>query len=192
MEFELAKLNPLLVGAWEYTSRRWPDDVKPNLNPLQEIEKDAKARFPNDYLAFMQRYGSLQMRLDDPQFLSIQYRISNKIRKYTGSVQVIAPSTVVLEQYMQLSRPHIHYPDVGAQIPLKMVPIGLTAAGGEYFLMDLSGKNYGTIWHKDPGSTGTWGSENNTTLGYAGASFTVFLANLKIEEEIQKIEAQGG
>mgnify|MGYP003577739040 CR=1 FL=1 len=192
MEFDLDKLNPLLVGAWEYTTRRWPDDVKPNLKPLQEIEKDTKASFPNDYLDFMQRYGSLQMRLDDPQFLFIQYKIGNNIRKDTGSVQVIAPSKVVLEQYMLLSRPHIHYPDIGAQIPPKMVPIGLTAAGGEYFLMDLSEKNYGTIWHKDPGSTGTWGSENNTILGYAGASFTAFLANLKTEEEIQKIEAQGG
>ena len=87
---------------------------------------------------------------------------------------------------MTLSRPHMHYADVGPRIPPKTVPIGVSYSGEEAYLLDLSEEKYGRIWYKGEGTRATWGTEGNTILGFAAPSFTAFVAGLMTQDEAER------
>ncbi len=87
---------------------------------------------------------------------------------------------------MTLSRPHMHYADVGPRIPPKTVPIGVSYSGEEAYLLDLSEEKYGRIWYKGEGTQCHRGTEGNTILGFAAPSFTAFVAGLMTQDEAER------
>ena len=184
MEFDLATVNPKLVDVWNFTRENYPKKVVSDLDSLKKIEQDCDAELPADYLAFMGKYGGLQMQFDDPRRLFVDYAAAGHLTKEACHLAAIMSSKSVLEWYLRLSRPDEHYENIGARIPRKTVPIGVTEAGGEYYLIDLSEKNHGVIWRMAPENHGTWGSEGNTVLGLAAGSFTKLLAKLVTEDEL--------
>lgn len=189
MGFDLANVNPRLVDAWNFTKEHYPIKVTPDVEPLRTVESDCGAKFPADYIAFMHEFGGIQMRFDDPNRLFVEYSIAGKSTKQACDLGGISASKWVLEWYMRLSRPDENYDDVGARIPPKTAPIGITDAGGEYYLIDLSDENHGIIWRMGPENHGTWGSEGNAILGFAAGSFTKLLAKLVTDEEMAEGKA---
>lgn len=192
MTFDLNVVNSRLVEVWERTRTRRPEYVRINTTPLEEIEKDCGNKFPEDYWNFMNQYGSISLDLGDINTCIVQYSIGGSIRKDWQWIYGIADSDFALEYYMKLSRPHIHYADLGPMIPPKTVPIGYTADGDEFYLMDLSNEKFGRIWHKGEGTRATWGTEGNTILGFVAPSFTEFVAGLMTQDEAERKLAQEG
>ncbi|MBB4133306.1 SMI1/KNR4 family protein [Xanthomonas sp. 3075] len=184
MDIDLATVHPGLVDAWNFTRENYPKKVACDLEPLKKIEKDCDAAFPADYLAFMGKYGGLQMRFDDPRRLLVEYSIAGNLTREACHLASIMSSKAVLEWYLRLSRPDEHYENIGARIPAKTVPIGVTEAGGEYYLIDLSDRSHGTIWRMAPENHGTWCSEGNAFLGLAAGSFTKLLTKLVTEDDL--------
>lgn len=184
MVFDLNTVNPRLTEIWERTRTRWPDDVQPDTRPLEEIEKDCGAHFPSDYWDFMKLYGSISLNLGEVKACIIQYSVGESIKKDWQWILSISPSSSVHENYMMLSRPHMHYANLGPRIPPKTVPIGVSYSGEEAYLLDLSEEKYGRIWYKGEGTSATWGTEGNTILGFVAPSFTTFLAGLMTEDEV--------
>ena len=192
MAFDLNAANPRLVEIWERTRQRWPDKVRPDTRPLEEIEKDIGAKFPEDYFEFINTYGSISLSLGDIKTCMIQYYISGSIKRDWKWILGISSSRFVHENYMTLSQPHMHYADVGPRIPPKTVPIGVSYSGEEAYLLDLSDEKCGRIWYKGEGTSATWGTEGNTILGFVAPSFTAFLAGLMTQDEAErKLAAEG-
>lgn len=192
MTFDLNAVSPRLVEVWERTRLLRPEYVRINAKPLEDIEKDCGRKFPEDYWNFMNQYGSISLDLGDINTSIVQYSIGSAIKKDWQWIGGIADSDFVLEYYMKLSRPHIHFADLGPMIPPKTVPIGYTADRDEFYLMDLSEEKYGRIWHKGEGTRATWGTEGNMILGFVAPSFTTFLAGLMTQDEAERKLAEEG
>ncbi|TSD89835.1 SMI1/KNR4 family protein [Mycobacterium sp. KBS0706] len=192
MAFDLNTVNPRLIEVWEQTRTRWPDKMQPDTRPLEEVEEDCEAQFPSDYWDFMKTYGSVSLSLGEIKACIIQYSIAGSIRKDWHWTLSISPSRSVRENYMTLSRPHMHYADLGPRIPPKTVPIGVSYSGDEAYLLDLSEEKYGRIWYKGEGTRATWGTEGNMILGFVAPSFTAFLAGLMTKDEAERKLAEEG
>ncbi|MEI7869128.1 MAG: SMI1/KNR4 family protein [Candidatus Methylumidiphilus sp.] len=158
----------------------WNEHPEPKAKDFEIdfIETRVGSKLPCPYVDFITRYGSVIFGRDSERRCFFDYLVIFPDRReiHEGDIAFLREPMRLIQAYDNLTTPEYEGDKQKPCFPSNYLPVGSDAGQGQ-ILLDLS-ENSGKVWYW-PERYCSWGTEDNTWLGFVANDFYEFINKLR-------------